>query len=133
MSSSDDPRPSESSAHASSKELVDEERKGLLSGVRVPEDELEPQDDAEGWWCRNWSRRRAMFSATVLALLILSAVFAPAMVQSSPRHLDAYLHPSAVHSNGTHDFKRTVLIVSIDGLRYVAIICMPAFDLQRDF
>jgi hypothetical protein len=59
----------------------------------------------------------------VLAVVILAGTaaltktlfFGPAVLN----HPNLLFHGSQLRSNGTHDFKRTVLMVSIDGLRCV--------------
>ncbi|PVG02267.1 Phosphodiest-domain-containing protein [Serendipita vermifera] len=58
--------------------------------------------------------------ATILIVIILGAVFGRPLLSSSPwstakeSNLD---DPHTLMSNGTHEYKKTVLLVSIDGLR----------------
>ncbi|KAF7314540.1 Type I phosphodiesterase nucleotide pyrophosphatase [Mycena kentingensis (nom. inval.)] len=109
-----------------------EERKGLLAGTQdafspaedvwkadADDDDLDPSNSTGGW-----SRKRILFAATALVLLILTGVTARTFLLSTrPPHDETDTHPNllfhgdGLRSNGTHDFKRTVLIVSIDGLR----------------
>lgn len=109
----------ESKADASSKskpyiELSEtghaEERKGLLSGLTTADVNYD-----EVWYKRSWSPRSIAATAVTVILLLLGALFGPVLIQ--PGH---YSHAiSSLQSNGTHHFKKTVLIVSIDGLRQV--------------
>lgn len=63
----------------------------------------------------------------VLAVVILAGTatltktfcFEPAV----SNHPNLSFHGSQLRSNGTHDFKRTVVMVSIDGLRWVVCSC----------
>jgi hypothetical protein len=91
----------------------DEEREGLLSGApRKPDDVPEAST--------GWSRRRVAIVGGALVLLLISAAFAPALLgRGRARRPTPPVHGGDLQSNGTHDFRRTVLIVSIDGLRYV--------------
>ncbi|CAK5284008.1 unnamed protein product [Mycena citricolor] len=108
-----------------------EERKGLLSD---PDDTL-----ADKQWSlhspdadpsetdsisRPWSRKRILCAAISLIVLLATGAFARSFLlsppQGSPRipaHPNLAFHGDELRSNGTHDFRRTVLIVSIDGLR----------------
>ncbi|KAJ7432808.1 Phosphodiest-domain-containing protein [Mycena galericulata] len=95
-----------------------EERKGLLSGSDEPstetwkaETELEPDSP------RGWSRKKVVYAAGALIALLITGTLARSLLISPPTHPNLLFHGDDVRSNGTHDFKRTVLIVSIDGLR----------------
>lgn len=98
----------------------DEERKGLLSNVDDPE-YLPPEKSAETE--RTWSRKTIVVVAVSLILLILCGSFARSLLIGKPQraYSESNQHfggPGQIlRSNGTHDYKRTVLIVSIDGLR----------------
>lgn len=83
-----------------------EERKGLLSGLATSEYD-------EPWFKKSWSPRSIGLAASTLIFLLLGALFGPALVR--PGHYSRPL--SSLQTNGTHVFKKTVLIVSIDGLR----------------
>ncbi|KAJ6452538.1 alkaline-phosphatase-like protein [Mycena vitilis] len=100
-----------------------EERKGLLSGS----DEFEGPSDSDNWKAeaeledtdRGWSRRKIVGSAVGLIALLITGAFTRSLFvsPSTATHPNLMFHGAGVRSNGTHDFKRTVLIVSIDGLR----------------
>lgn len=99
----------------------DAEMRGLLSGERIQNHDLEEKEQIHR---RDWTRilpRRMTYLAVGLILLILSAFLAPSSwYTSAPQpseHRNAQFGGQVLRSNGTHDFKRTVLIVSIDGLR----------------
>lgn len=112
--------PNSDYAYDKSKALVDEERKGLLANVDDSADISEPELQA-----RPLARKRIVVTAAVLIALLVTGAFARTLLLSSP--VGRQIHPSwftgdEIRSNGTHDFQRTVLIVSIDGLRYVCIV-----------
>lgn len=92
---------------------VDEERKGLLSGVD------ESDSDVDSSPHKPWSRKKVAGTALFLIGLIIGGSFARSFLLMSPRRTHPNLHfdGDVLRSNGTHDFRRTVLIVSIDGLR----------------
>ncbi|KAF7298845.1 Type I phosphodiesterase nucleotide pyrophosphatase [Mycena indigotica] len=106
-----------------------EERKGLLSNT---EDAFNPAE--EDWKTepelddldtdRGWSRKKIIFSAVALMFLLITGVTARTFLLTNRNnhrpedtHPNLLFHGDGLRSNGTHDFKRTVLIVSIDGLR----------------
>ncbi|KAJ7486159.1 alkaline-phosphatase-like protein [Mycena galericulata] len=66
---------------------------------------------------RGWSRKRVVYAAGALIALLITGTLARSLLLSPPTHPNLLFHGDDVRSNGTHDFKRTVLIVSIDGLR----------------
>lgn len=98
------------------------ELKGLLSGVdnsSFSEDEeakLSPLCDSRG---NLFSTRPARIVVAISALLGL--VFGVFYWCSTPPSSARALHfnGDTLRSNGTHEFRRTVLLVSIDGLRDV--------------
>ncbi|TDL22192.1 Phosphodiest-domain-containing protein [Rickenella mellea] len=99
-------------------EDIDVELKGLLSGEQTPGKSLDNVEDAHD---RPWSPKRMACVGLGLVLLILGASLAPPYLglgssNKSP-HRNSLFNGAELRSNGTHDFKRTVLIVSIDGLR----------------
>jgi len=61
-------------------------------------------------------------ASSVLIVLILGASLSRPYLGQAPfvPHPNSLYGGNELRSNGTHDFKRTVLLVSIDGLRYVA-------------
>jgi hypothetical protein len=95
-----------------------EERKGLLSDV----DTLSAFDAEEPEPSIPCDRSTSSFGPARIAFIIsalLSLVFGGFYWLSAPPSSIRALHfnGDTLRSNGTHDFKRTVLLVSIDGLR----------------
>ncbi|KAG5644767.1 hypothetical protein DXG03_007675 [Asterophora parasitica] len=96
--------------------IVEEER-GLLSGVPV-----NGKDDLDGIETRDlqWSRKKLIGTAAFFIALLISGAFFRTLLRGPivPSEYSLW-HSSGSEllSNGTHEFKRTVLIVSIDGLR----------------
>lgn len=105
---------------------IPEERKGLLSNFDVDDrDNGEPPRYEDEEYAEPRARtplrkkRIAGIAASFIALLLGASFLVPISrnwcgrmgVTSRPTD------PSKLLSNGTHEFKRTVLIVSIDGLR----------------
>lgn len=90
----------------------DEERRGLLSDGTKNYDE-----PAHAYSRFRLSRNKAIGVAVGFILLFIGAVVArPLLSRGRPRpEFDSH----KLRSNGTHQFKKTSLIVSIDGLRYV--------------
>ncbi|KAF8635974.1 hypothetical protein AX15_000138 [Amanita polypyramis BW_CC] len=101
--------------------VEDEESKALLS--------TDLEDGSHGWkqldtaivkasQTDSW-RQIARNSALALVLLAVGALVAKTMlfIPAGHSHPNLLFHGSELRSNGTHDFKRTVLMVSIDGLR----------------
>lgn len=112
---------------ADERALQDEERKGLLSGIDHDEDDVAPElikaaspfrSSHETWP----SRRVALISVAFLTSLIFGGIFALSFFYTTPKkaHPDLDYNGHTLRSNGTHSFKRTVVVVSIDGLRYAA-------------
>lgn len=108
-------------SNSSAKETItEEERKGLLSGVDdSDEHDLPTPQPSESWP----SKRVAIGASAFLITLIIGGIFSLSFFYTTPStaHPDQNYQGHAVRSNGTHNFKRTVLIVSIDGLRYVRL------------
>ncbi|KAJ4482357.1 alkaline-phosphatase-like protein [Lentinula aciculospora] len=98
-----------------------EEREGLLtaSDQYDPFDdpfdkELTIQPDDED----AWPRSKIVKTATGFIFLLIFGAFARVLLRSTPpSHPNLSFNGDYIRSNGTHDFRRTVLIVSIDGLR----------------
>ncbi|EPQ54545.1 Phosphodiest-domain-containing protein [Gloeophyllum trabeum ATCC 11539] len=90
----------------------DEERKGLLSG------DVQDRPDPELSGKRPWTKR-ILVLATAAALLLLGVAAGECLLsrRADKNTLRATFLKDAVRSNGTHDFKPTVLVVSIDGLQ----------------
>ena len=100
-----------------------EERKGLLSNFDVDYSELRYHEDEEYAEPRERTplrKRRIARIAGAIVALILGTMFLAPMSRVWCGGMDAasrLLDPSGLLSNGTHEFKRTVLIVSLDGFR----------------
>ncbi|KAJ6627839.1 alkaline-phosphatase-like protein [Mycena sp. CBHHK59/15] len=96
----------------------DEERKGLLSGAEGSSSHWKAEAvDLEPDAPRGWSQNKLIGTAAAFITLLITGAFARTLLLSPPPHPNLLFHGEGVRSNGTHDFKRTVLIVSIDGLR----------------
>ncbi|KAF5382470.1 hypothetical protein D9615_002739 [Tricholomella constricta] len=89
-----------------------EEEEGLLSGVSV---EGKESNDTR----RSWSRGRIVGTAVFFIGLLISGAFVRTLLRGPvvPSEYSLWHKGGELLSNGTHEFKRTVLIVSIDGLR----------------
>ncbi|KAH8114406.1 Phosphodiest-domain-containing protein [Phellopilus nigrolimitatus] len=104
----------------------DLELRGLLSGVQTSgklDSDVKAKRGLYEWLEDRalWSRKHVAAAATVLVLLLLGASLVLPYVNLGGNgdgvHPNAQFVGSELRSNGTNDFKRTVLIVSIDGLR----------------
>jgi hypothetical protein len=95
-----------------------EEREGLLSGVDTLS-AFKAEELKQSPLCHLLSSGLARIAVVVASFLCL--VFGLLCWFSAPPSSITPLHFNGdiVRSNGTHDFKRTVLLVSIDGLRDV--------------
>ena len=94
---------------------TDEERKGLLSDSGNGLD----GDDELDLSLKPKSRRGVYVAAVGMIILMLGAVFGPPLLRgfrSTSRPVVDF-DSQKLRSNGTHYFKKTALIVSIDGLR----------------
>ncbi|KAF9483500.1 Phosphodiest-domain-containing protein [Pholiota conissans] len=102
---------------ASYQALDTEERKGLLHATDTddPEDHptLSKEDDYQP---RFWSRRKTAVTALALIGLLITGTFARTALFSTQGPLQVPPYEGPIFSNGTESFKRTVLLVSIDGL-----------------
>ena len=94
-----------------------EEREGLLSGVDTLS-AIEAEELKQSFLFHLLSFGLARIAVVVAGLVCL--VFGLLCWFSAPPSSITPLHFNGdiLRSNGTHDFKRTVLLVSIDGLRY---------------
>ncbi|KAF9464150.1 Phosphodiest-domain-containing protein [Collybia nuda] len=83
-----------------------EEEEGLLSGTSE-HSERQP-----------WSRKKVVGVAAFFILLLISGAFIRTLLRGPIVHPNSMWYTgSDTQTNGTHEFKRTVVIVSIDGLR----------------
>ncbi|KAI0696269.1 Phosphodiest-domain-containing protein [Cytidiella melzeri] len=97
-------------------DMLGEERKGLLSSSH---EDYNDNDDDISEFPEQKSRRWLYCAAVGLIVLMLGAVFGPPLLRTihpPPRPI-ADFDSQKLRSNGTHLFKKTALIVSIDGLR----------------
>lgn len=106
----------------------DHELRGLLAGADSADAEQPKRANARKpleWLDDHVTKRRKHLGilAVVFIVLLLGAAFAPSYFRgcgskAAGAHPNSKFVGSELRSNGTHDYKRTVLIVSIDGLRY---------------
>ncbi len=105
----------------------DEERKALISpeGRRSEDVHYDEEENAE-LQPPTRSRKCLVFSVLFFSFLLLSIAIpirrffsGPSVAGTKPQ-----LKTQGLLSNGTHDFKKTAIIVSIDGLRYVLHIVL---------
>jgi Type I phosphodiesterase / nucleotide pyrophosphatase len=100
-----------------------EERKGLLSGETSSKNEA--LDDTSPRWSR---RALVITSLSFIGLLLCASLLPPLfgyhrgirgddVLDEVEDERIGFQEDDTLKSNGTHDFKRTVLMVSIDGLR----------------
>lgn len=100
------------------KDVDSEERKALLSsGSHEPDDHNSDNiQDKHGW-----SSRKIALTALALIMLLITGVFVRTVLFGFPGPRRQSASSPILRSNGTHEFKPTVLIVSIDGLRCVLL------------
>ena len=111
--------PSSSMVSANKFDLEDydpEERKALLPSGNGEPDNSEDVEDKDAW-----SSRRITLTALVLIILLITGAFTLLVLCGSHGRKRQLAASSFLRSNGTHEFKPTVLIVSIDGLRCVLL------------
>ena len=120
-----------SGVDASNLDTEDARRNNLKAKARVPFEWFE--DDSQSMR----KRKHLAILAIVFVLLLLGAALIPPYISRGGGRKAAGAHPnshfvgSELRSNGTHDFKRTVLIVSIDGLRCVSCCHIEMEPLTR--
>jgi len=90
-----------------------EERRGLLSNVDSAD---ATHSDLEGQPPSSPPSSKSKFFVGFMVILPLILATAAFELWPRARH-DTRSGRDALHSNGTHEFKKTVLMVSIDGLR----------------
>ena len=98
-------------------EVEDEESKALLSSEESQDSGQLDTAIVEAIQSDTWSPaiRYSLFCVFLTAVALVTHFFGP----TTTTHPNLAFHGSELRSNGTHDFKRTVLMVSIDGLRCV--------------
>ncbi|CAA7262984.1 unnamed protein product [Cyclocybe aegerita] len=96
------------------KDTEAEERKRLLADRDGydSDDFDQPESKQE-----RWSSRKIAITASALIGLLITGTFARTMLFGTPGRRHDSDDPTVLYSNGTEGFKRTVVIVSIDGLR----------------
>ena len=110
--------PSNSTRHS----VDDDERKALISPQdRLPEDSHYDEEENAALQPPTRSRKCLVFSVLFFSLLLLSIAIPVRRFFSNPTETSTkpQLKTQGLLNNGTHDFKKTAIIVSIDGLRYV--------------
>ncbi|RDB14576.1 hypothetical protein Hypma_016311 [Hypsizygus marmoreus] len=106
--------PSKSRPPSSKPRNIVEEEEGLLSGLHQGS-KSKPESDVPNAWSRGKIVGTAAF---FIALLVSGAFFRTLLHGPLARSSHSLWYDGGdLLSNGTHDFRRTVLIVSIDGLR----------------
>lgn len=93
-----------------------EERRGLLYS---PHEDIDNDDKPTAEWPakRIWTTALALIALLILGTSARTIVMPNRWSHSNASHA---MRPGCetLSSNGTHNFKQTVVIVSIDGLRY---------------
>lgn len=101
-------------------DVAGEERRRLLSDGddgECGEDLKVVHGSPEGW-----SRKKIVGISLALITMLFAGAFTRRLLLGPSKVTNTWLFSGdELRSNGTHDFKRTVLIVSIDGLRYVKL------------
>ena len=109
------------------REITPEEHEGLLSEFDAEDCDNGKQlryadEECPGFQEHNPSRLKSTIVGIVrnFVILILGTAFLVPVARwwwGGMGDASQWTYPSRLLSNGTHEFKRTVLIVSIDGLR----------------
>ncbi|KAG6885059.1 hypothetical protein C0993_006287 [Termitomyces sp. T159_Od127] len=109
-----------------------QEEEGLLSGVPSPA--LKENSEVSN---NTWSSKRIVGTATFFIALLISGAFARtflcAPIAPASRSVSGWYKGDNLLSNGTHEFKRTVLVVSIDGLRFVLQFDVSCYLLSDNY
>jgi len=96
-----------------------EERKGLLSGV----DTLPVSEADEPKLSQAWFNRTLLSCGPTRVMVVIGAIFGLVFgvsywLSAPPCSVKAlHFNGDTLRCNGTHEFQRTVVLVSIDGLR----------------
>ncbi len=107
----------------------EEERKALIAPDERKFDEDKPyrptdEEDAAELEVPPRSRRRLTWIVLLFSLLLISAAIPVRRLLSSSESAPNSPATQLLYSNGTHEFRKSALIVSIDGLRYVCVLEM---------
>jgi len=115
-------------------DAYNEDTDGTLADGPGTSWKLERSSDAKNQGRKR--RRRIIFGvALFLVLMILAAIWGRPLLLPAPHSLQPQEElalqsdPNAILSNGTHQYQKTVLLVSIDGLRLV-ISPLPSIELR---
>lgn len=95
---------------------VDDDEHGESAALLSEMEGMEEKEDSSN----RVSRRRKLL-ALGFSFLILSVVAGSAWWSKGPPSRSVETQKLGVLSNGTHEFKPTVLMVSLDGLRWVGV------------
>lgn len=102
----------------------DLELRGLLSGQQTKSSDRKlPYQRLQRWLesGKEWSRKQVIVVVMVFAMLLLGATVSRPLLGSGPpkcnSHPNTHFAGDKLRTNGTHEYKRTVLLISIDGLR----------------
>ncbi|KAG6827336.1 hypothetical protein H0H92_012185 [Tricholoma furcatifolium] len=102
--------------HSNKSQVLVEEEEGLLSGIHSPGLKGDTETGTSAW-----SKNKVIGTAVFFITLLISGAFVRTLVRGpitpATHSYSGWYQGNNLLSNGTHDFKRTVLIVSIDGLR----------------
>ncbi len=92
-------------------DIDSDERRGLLH------DDVDTLHESETK-SEGWSQKNIAITALAFVLLLITGTFARTILWAKPDRREAAISNKQLLSNVTDEFKPTVLIVSIDGLRY---------------
>ncbi|OZJ02333.1 hypothetical protein BZG36_04294 [Bifiguratus adelaidae] len=99
-----------------------DERAGLLSGqnatLTAPDHVAEAVDQESGRFCVLRKRNAYLIAASITfaIALITIIVFYIAIGRRKPTH-PPWTLPKKLYNNGTHGFRETVIVISLDGFR----------------
>ena len=100
-------------------DIENDESKALLSSEDSQNSGQLDTTIVEASQSNTW-RRILLYCVSVVVILTTAAFATTHLFRPTINtHPNLSFHGSELRSNGTHDFKRTVLMVSIDGLRCV--------------